>query len=155
MAALLAQGVPAKCRVRDKGPPSAVAIIRLPTNKEASMMSGWTPMAGWRRWAAAAILGLLAGCGGGDGGGALLADISATALVQTQAGPVAAVQQNGMFAYRRIPYAAPPTGARRWQAPADAQPWTTAIRSDTSANTCPQASTSPFVIPSTNEDCLY
>ena len=112
-------------------------------------MHGWTSPVRWRLWASAALVALLAACGGGGDGEGLVP------RVQTASGPVAAVVQNGMLAYRRIPYAAPPVGALRWKAPADPQPWTTAIQSETSANTCPQNSSSPYVIPSTNEDCLY
>ena len=100
-----------------------------------------------RHGAALALLTVLAACGGAR-------DVPAD-RVQTASGPVDAVMQNGMLAYRKIPYAAPPVGALRWKAPADPQPWTAAISSETSANTCPQNGSSPFVIPSTNEDCLY
>src|SRR5689334_15456102 len=112
-------------------------------------MQGWIARMRWRHLAATALVALLAACGGGGGDGARLN------TVETASGPVAAIVQNGMLAYRRIPYAAPPVGALRWKAPADPQPWTTEIQSATSANTCPQNSSSPFVIPSTNEDCLY
>lgn len=112
-------------------------------------MQGWIPGMRWRHLAATAVVALLAACGGGGGDSARLN------TVETASGPVAAIVQDDMLAYRRIPYAAPPVGALRWKAPADPQPWTTTIQSATSANTCPQNSSSPFVIPSTNEDCLY
>lgn len=104
-----------------------------------------------RPWCAligVALLTLLAACGGSDGP-------SAPDVAQTAYGPVQAVDQNGMRTYRAIPYAAPPVGALRWKAPAEPAKWTTPLAKTASANTCPQSGSSPFVIPSTNEDCLY
>jgi para-nitrobenzyl esterase len=108
---------------------------------------GW--MRAFRGCCAAATMAVgLAACGGSD-------DFQAPAVAPTAFGPVRAVEQNGMMAYRAIPYAAPPLGALRWKAPVDPTPWTDPLAKTASANTCPQNSASPFVIPSTNEDCLY
>ena len=53
-----------------------------------------------------------------------------------------------------IPYAAPPTGPRRWQPPAAPQRWSH-VRSTTQVGSnCPQPA-SPFGSESLNEDCLY
>jgi para-nitrobenzyl esterase len=91
----------------------------------------------------------LAACGGSDD------NVQAPAVAATAFGGVRAVEQNGMMAYRAIPYAAPPVGALRWKAPVDPKPWNEPLAKTASANTCPQNSASPFVIPSTSEDCLY
>jgi hypothetical protein len=44
-------------------------------------------------------------------------------LVQTRAGAVRGVTQDGISVFRGIPFAAPPVGPRRFQAPESAQPW--------------------------------
>jgi para-nitrobenzyl esterase len=43
--------------------------------------------------------------------------------VRTEAGVVAGVSDRGAFRFRSIPFAAPPFGANRFQAPQPAQPW--------------------------------
>ncbi len=44
-------------------------------------------------------------------------------LVETESGTVQGVVANGVRTWRAIPYAAPPTGALRFQAPQPAAPW--------------------------------
>ena len=44
-------------------------------------------------------------------------------LRETASGLVRGVRQRGVLAWRGIPYAAAPTGARRFRAPAPAAPW--------------------------------
>ena len=39
--------------------------------------------------------------------------------VMTQWGPVEGIEDDGVFSYRGIPYAAPPVGALRWKPPID------------------------------------
>jgi len=53
-----------------------------------------------------------------------------------------------------IPYAAPPVGALRWQAPRPSAPWPGVRPAVSYAPHCPQPS-SPFGVASTSEDCLY
>jgi para-nitrobenzyl esterase len=43
--------------------------------------------------------------------------------VETRSGRLRGVERRGVLAFRGIPYAAPPTGARRFRAPAPAEPW--------------------------------
>ena len=59
-------------------------------------MQGWISTRRWRDLAATAMVALLAACGGGGSGNAKLN------TVETASGPVAAIVQNGMLAYRRI-----------------------------------------------------
>ncbi len=43
--------------------------------------------------------------------------------VETRHGVVEGARANGVHAFLGIPFAAPPIGERRWQPPADAEPW--------------------------------
>jgi len=93
---------------------------------------------------------LLASCGGDDGDPS-----SAMDVVRTAGGEVKAVDRLGMRSYFAIPFAAPPTGERRWTAPAAPQPWTTTLANTKSAAPCLQTSASPFRLAGDSEDCLY
>lgn len=99
---------------------------------------------------AAGIAVLLAGCGGDHGD-----PTSAMDIVRTAGGEVKAIDRFGMRSYFAIPFAAPPTGERRWTAPAAPQPWTTTLAKTASAAPCLQTSASPFRLPGDSEDCLY
>lgn len=44
-------------------------------------------------------------------------------IVETRSGKVEGDRINGLHAFLGIPFAAPPVGERRWQAPVDAQAW--------------------------------
>jgi len=81
---------------------------------------------------------------------------AATALpsVNTQSGPVVGTTVQNMKAWEGIPFAAPPTGALRWEPPQPPAKWTTPRQATTFSSECPQAP-SFFGIGSTNEDCLY
>ena len=99
---------------------------------------------------ASSIALLLASCGGDDGDPS-----SAMDVVRTAGGEVKAVDRLGMRSYFAIPFAAPPTGERRWTAPAAPQPWTTTLANTKSAAPCLQTSASPFRLAGDSEDCLY
>jgi para-nitrobenzyl esterase len=75
-------------------------------------------------------------------------------LVRTDDGRLQGKNAEGIDQFLGVPYAAPPVGALRWQAPQPVQPWT-GVRSATAyGNRCPQ-------LPSGNgpredtEDCLF
>lgn len=89
----------------------------------------------------------LAGCGSGVGG-------SSAPQVKTTDGVVIGVNSNGMHEFLGIPYAAPPIGSLRWEAPQPVHPWSTALHADRFAKFCPQTA-SGFGVASTSEDCLY
>jgi len=92
----------------------------------------------------------------------------ATALVLGNPGPAAAAITNpvrtasgqvrgapgtvdpSVTAFKGIPYAAPPTGARRWRAPAKPASWKGVRDATTFGDSCPQASTTLVM----SEDCL-
>ncbi|HEY8359896.1 MAG TPA: carboxylesterase family protein, partial [Ramlibacter sp.] len=56
----------------------------------------------------------------------------------TSLGPVTGVEVGGVYSWKGIPFAAPPVGALRWRAPADATRWTHARAADRFAAACVQ-----------------
>jgi len=79
--------------------------------------------------------------------------------VRTEAGLVQGTDDHGIAVYLGVPFAAPPTGERRWRAPEPVAPWTGIRQADKFAPGCVQ---SPLInralglepVP-TSEDCLY
>lgn len=87
-----------------------------------------------------------------------------TPAVQTDAGSVSGIVQNGINIFKGIPFAAPPVGERRWKAPQPVQPWTGVRNCDTFSASPMQGSPAPFSMWSQeflirkepiSEDCLY
>ena len=78
-------------------------------------------------------------------------------VVQTAAGPVRGIVQNGIHEFLGIPYAAPPIGLLRWMPPQPVKHWDETLNATRFANTCAQvAELGAFAGPSsTSEDCLY
>ena len=76
-------------------------------------------------------------------------DVAATAK-----GLVRAVDRAGLRSYFGIPFAKPPVGALRWQAPQAPDAFGTIAKSQ-SASPCLQTSASPFRLANDSEDCLY
>jgi para-nitrobenzyl esterase len=79
--------------------------------------------------------------------------------VRTQAGLVQGTFEDGITVYEGIPFAAPPVGDLRWQAPQPPLPWRGVNHADKLAPACVQV---PIVLPalgingvSVSEDCLY
>src|SRR5215831_7420660 len=77
-------------------------------------------------------------------------------LVTIDSGPVCGLTANGVTSYLGVPFAAPPVGARRWQAPAPVSPWTATLQATAAGPNCPQPPYPPGAPPSAamNEDCL-
>jgi para-nitrobenzyl esterase len=79
-------------------------------------------------------------------------------IVETTGGLVQGTVTDGHRRFQAVPYAAPPVGELRWQAPQPAQPWS-GIRDGTQAGTfCPQSwETGPDGRPVVqgSEDCLF
>jgi len=75
-------------------------------------------------------------------------------VVSTEAGAVRGVVRNGALEFRGIPYAAPPTGQRRWAQPTAAQPWSGLRDASAFGPACPQEARFGITERSENEDCL-
>src|SRR5262245_16917145 len=76
-------------------------------------------------------------------------------VVQTEGGAVRGAEIDGGFVFRGLPYAAPPTGSLRWQAPQPAPAWDEVRDATEFAPSCPQQA-GLFAPPGPlDEDCLY
>ena len=78
---------------------------------------------------------------------------AAPPVVQTSQGAVSGKLINGVRAYLGIPFAAPPVGALRWQAPASPASWSNTRDGTAFGTRCPQPGTA-ISAASSNEDCL-
>ena len=72
-------------------------------------------------------------------------------LVSTSNGDVQGRDVGASCAFQGIPYAAPPTGARRWKAPESPAPFLTTFQAMTPPLSCPNVNSGS---PAGNEDCL-
>ncbi len=59
-------------------------------------------------------------------------------LVVTQYGPVQGTKDGTVTSFLAIPYAAPPTGKRRWAPPSSPEPWSDPLDADAFPPMCPQ-----------------
>jgi para-nitrobenzyl esterase len=76
-------------------------------------------------------------------------------VVTTDDGAVRGVAVPGGYAFRGLPYAAPPTGNLRWRPPAPPAHWQGVRDATQFGPSCPQPP-SPFLPPGPfSEDCLY
>ena len=83
---------------------------------------------------------------------------TADAQVKTDAGAVAGTTNaDGVRAFLGVPYAAPPVGALRWQAPQPAVPWTGVKQAATFGARCMQGPIFGDMVfrDQLSEDCLY
>ena len=110
------------------------------------------------------LAALVAGCGSSSGGesgtggaGGSRGPAARELLVQTSFGPVEGFENEGVFSYRSIPYAAPPLGELRWKPPVEPAPWTETLATTERPNGCVQAAFNGLPIPGfvAGEDCLY
>lgn len=76
------------------------------------------------------------------------------AVVKTESGLVRGVYRNGSLEFRGIPYAAAPSGDRRWAAPQPAAPWKGIRDASQFGPACPQVARFNLTEGSDNEDCL-
>ena len=94
------------------------------------------------------------GADGGDGGPCASSVSAAPGLVVTDRGPVQGTSENGTFAYYAIPYAAPPVGALRWQAPQPPACWSAPLAATTFGASCLQLDAADPTKVIGSEDCL-
>lgn len=87
-----------------------------------------------------------------DAGG--VASRDAALVVVTESGAVRGLRDQGVVSWRGIPYAAPPTGRRRWRAPQPPEPWD-GVRDATEFGPGPvQLASRRFPAVRQSEDCL-
>ncbi|MFD7078871.1 carboxylesterase/lipase family protein [Streptomyces sp. NPDC059918] len=77
------------------------------------------------------------------------------AVVRTDHGLVRGVPHGSYSTYDGIPYAAPPTGSRRWRPPAPAAPWPGVRDATAQAQRCVQMPAPGATAVAGSEDCLY
>ena len=78
-----------------------------------------------------------------------------SASVEVTGGTIEGVEQDGIFTYKGIPFAAPPVEDLRWKAPAPVKPWTGIKKTDAFCLACMQASGTMGNTAPVSEDCLY
>jgi para-nitrobenzyl esterase len=76
-----------------------------------------------------------------------------TPIVRIDGGRVRGIAVAGGYVFRGLPYAAPPTGRRRWRVPRPPTGWHGVRDATTFAPSCPQPE--GFTIGLQDEDCLY
>ena len=90
--------------------------------------------------------------------------VAQTPIVNTTAGKVSGVENNGIQVFKGIPFAAPPVGDLRWKAPQQVTPWEGVKKCVAFGASPVQAPPVPFMcwseeylIPKEpiGEDCLY
>ncbi|MEV5602985.1 carboxylesterase family protein [Streptomyces sp. NPDC052299] len=76
--------------------------------------------------------------------------------VVTAEGPVRGAVAGAVRTFQGIPYAAPPTGERRWKKPQQALPWSDTLDARAPRSACAQPTDQPIAIAGGgSEDCLY
>src|SRR5262249_51177529 len=73
-------------------------------------------------------------------------------------GRVAGTSTNGVSVFKGVPFAAPPLGPLRWEAPQAVKSWTGVEQALTFGPACMQDANFPKIFgapPETSEDCLY
>ncbi|MFG2567966.1 carboxylesterase/lipase family protein [Streptomyces sp. NPDC048567] len=76
--------------------------------------------------------------------------------VVTAEGPVRGAVTGSVRTFQGIPYAAAPTGERRWKKPQPVRPWSAALDARAPGNACAQPTDQPIAIAGGgSENCLY
>ncbi|RMF16007.1 MAG: carboxylesterase/lipase family protein [Candidatus Dadabacteria bacterium] len=74
--------------------------------------------------------------------------------VETTSGRVRGQTRHGVYSFKGIPFAAPPTGRRRWTAPQPVEPWSGTRDALEFGPAAPQDTTPLMNVGPTDEDCL-
>ena len=83
------------------------------------------------------------------------AELSENLTVRTQHGPVRGRRERGLRVWRGVRYGAPPTGALRFRAPVEPEPWSEPAECAEFGPICPQAPGMPMEAGAVqDEDCL-
>lgn len=114
-------------------------------------------MKGWLTAAAAFAITIVCGCSSSDHGSAASQEEALPLEVKTAEGAVrgSANEERGVRTFLGIPFAAPPTGARRWKKPEPVSAWTDTREANAFGKRCPQPTlTRTASTDETDEDCL-
>jgi para-nitrobenzyl esterase len=82
-------------------------------------------------------------------------------VVETNAGKIRGSNQNHLYIFKGIPYAAPPVGERRWLPPDSVKPWEGVYHTQSFGKAAPQNDLGPPIAQDfkmddpQSEDCLY
>lgn len=114
------------------------------------MSSGWSLRA-VLAWGVVVGVGTVPGCGD-DGGGSSIQQGTEITLAD---GAIVGEVDGQTRRFLGIPFAAPPTGARRWRPPEAPAPWETALDATEFSSACPQLGSTTSPESSEDEDCLY
>jgi len=95
---------------------------------------------------------LIVSCGGGNGPVPPSSIHSSPTVIQTQYGALRGVATGNLYAFRGIPYAAPPVGNLRWKVPQAPTAWKGVRDASKFGNVCPQINYNGQLVGS--EDCL-
>lgn len=102
--------------------------------------------------AAMALLG--AACGG-----TATATETTLEVPQLDSGPISGLREGGIWAYKGIPFAAPPGGELRWKEPQPVEAWDDVLACESYGPACPQSVdddwTGMMNVGTMDEDCLY
>lgn len=98
------------------------------------------------------LLAALLGCGQSDE-----SSRPRGVLVETPSGPIEGFENEGVFSYRGVPYAAPPIGELRWKPPTAPESWSDTLIAIDPPSICPQEAFAGLPVPgfAPSEDCLY
>jgi para-nitrobenzyl esterase len=82
-------------------------------------------------------------------------------VIETKSGPLRGTYENGLYVFKGIPYAAPPTGGFRWLPPQPVKPWTGVRPAEKFGSIAPQpepefqAPRESLPAEPQDEDCLF
>jgi len=85
----------------------------------------------------------------------LLAGAASAEATKVESGLVQGTEEDGLFVYRGIPYAAPPLGDLRWRPPQPAPKWHGIGTAKEFDPECIQSNPAIANLPAPSEDCLY